>query len=64
MPSCPVCKQPLPSPEPGRFTPFCSERCKLIDLGLWLSEGYCVPAQDPADEGDVDAPFGPSGQVG
>jgi uncharacterized protein len=28
------------------FAPFCGERCKLIDLGTWLSEGYRIPDED------------------
>ena len=28
------------------FRPFCSERCKLIDLGAWASEAYKLPTQD------------------
>jgi endogenous inhibitor of DNA gyrase (YacG/DUF329 family) len=40
--------------------PFCSRRCRLIDLGRWLKEEYRLPAQgepeaDP-DEGDTDYP--------
>ncbi len=37
---CPMCKKPVP---PGsEFLPFCSERCKLIDLGNWASEKYVI----------------------
>jgi uncharacterized protein len=37
------------------FRPFCSERCKLIDLGAWASEAYKLPTQDaPQAEGDPD----------
>lgn len=45
---CPQCGLlALYSPEnPAR--PFCSERCKLIDLGEWASEGYKVPVKDVA----------------
>jgi uncharacterized protein len=28
----------------GKFYPFCSNRCKLIDLGKWLDAGYKIPA--------------------
>lgn len=44
--SCPQCgKDAVFSPEnPSR--PFCSERCRLIDLGEWASEGYKVAVQD------------------
>ncbi len=27
--------------------PFCSARCKLIDLGAWATEGYSIPVDDP-----------------
>ena len=27
------------------FRPFCSERCKLIDLGAWASENYTIPIE-------------------
>ena len=43
---CPQCGKTADN----RFRPFCSERCKLIDLGAWASESYRVPvAEDPAD---------------
>jgi endogenous inhibitor of DNA gyrase (YacG/DUF329 family) len=36
----------------NRWKPFCSERCKMIDLGQWAAEKYRVPAeaQEPEDE--------------
>lgn len=37
---CPVCKKQVKFGEP--FMPFCSERCKLIDLGDWASEKYVI----------------------
>lgn len=40
---CPICGKPaLFSPE-NRFRPFCSERCRLIDLGQWATESYRIP---------------------
>jgi endogenous inhibitor of DNA gyrase (YacG/DUF329 family) len=33
--------------------PFCSERCKLIDLGAWAEESYRIPMVDNKDEPDV-----------
>ncbi len=55
--ACPSCGgKSLFSPT-NRFRPFCSERCKNVDLGAWASEGYRVPARpsssDHADAGDV-----------
>jgi endogenous inhibitor of DNA gyrase (YacG/DUF329 family) len=43
---CPICKKPV---APGsEFLPFCSERCKLIDLGNWASEKYVISS--PVEE--------------
>lgn len=51
-PRCPTCQAPIDEPTDAR--PFCSERCKLIDLGSWLKGDYRVPAPyepyDPYDE--------------
>ena len=38
---CPICKKPTDSEEHADF-PFCSERCRLLDLGAWASEKYVV----------------------
>jgi len=37
---CPICKKPVKSTAPD--FPFCSERCRTIDLGKWASGGYVV----------------------
>ncbi|MDR2113454.1 MAG: DNA gyrase inhibitor YacG, partial [Candidatus Accumulibacter sp.] len=34
----------------NKYRPFCSERCKLIDLGAWASEAYRVPTREEAIE--------------
>jgi endogenous inhibitor of DNA gyrase (YacG/DUF329 family) len=53
--ACPNCKQPAEFSPANLFRPFCSERCKLIDLGVWASEGYAIPDTAPTDElDDVD----------
>lgn len=43
---CPQCGGQSLWHAENRFRPFCSERCKLIDLGAWASEGYRVPVED------------------
>jgi endogenous inhibitor of DNA gyrase (YacG/DUF329 family) len=47
---CPVCAKRTAWSAENRFRPFCSERCKQIDLGAWASGEYRIPiAQgDPA----------------
>ena len=46
---CPTCKKPVKSADPD--FPFCSERCRLIDLGKWASGQYVIsePLQDSSD---------------
>lgn len=58
--NCPTCGKPVEWTEAERFRPFCSERCMLIDLGEWASEGYAIPAEDapPDDEGGDGPPPG------
>ena len=48
IPRCAVCKTPIPRPKPGEMGdfPFCSQRCKSVDLGHWLDDGYVI-ADDP-----------------
>ncbi|WP_458758213.1 DNA gyrase inhibitor YacG [Afipia sp. TerB] len=49
MKLCPICKKP--STEASR--PFCSERCRDVDLHRWLSGAYAIPTRD-GDEEDED----------
>ncbi len=42
---CPRCGEPTQW-EDNPFRPFCSERCKLIDLGAWANDEYRLPTQD------------------
>lgn len=42
---CPVCKNKT-TWEENPWTPFCSERCKLIDLGKWFSEEYRIEGKE------------------
>lgn len=44
---CPICKKPVSKDDPNM--PFCSDRCRLIDLGNWASEKYVIssPLPDP-----------------
>jgi len=45
---CPICRKEVPLEAPEM--PFCSERCRLIDLGKWANEEYRI-AGGPAGEG-------------
>ena len=49
---CPICNAAMPgdwSEYPDY--PFCTKRCRTIDLGRWLGEGYRVPTNEADDEG-------------
>ena len=45
---CPKCGKPSPW-EGNRWRPFCSERCKMVDLGAWVTEGYKIPGVSEED---------------
>jgi uncharacterized protein len=63
MVKCPTCEKDCEW-NGNDFRPFCSDRCRLIDLGMWMDEGYRVavttvsdswqnePETDEADEAD------------
>jgi uncharacterized protein len=58
---CPTCKKPVVEPPddqplPKHF-PFCSERCKLIDLGRWIDGKYQIPIVDRPAHGEEDSPW-------
>lgn len=49
--TCPQCgKEVLWNKEASPFRPFCSERCKLIDLGQWASENYSIPVKEHSEK--------------
>ena len=52
--NCPTCAAKVEWTDANKFRPFCSERCKQIDLGAWASEDFAVPTEAPPD----DAPYG------
>lgn len=52
--ACPTCKTPVPWTAEQRYKPFCSQRCKLIDLGDWATEAHKIPGQPVSPEGDID----------
>jgi endogenous inhibitor of DNA gyrase (YacG/DUF329 family) len=53
---CPTCGREIDWAE-SPFRPFCSERCRLIDLGAWLSEQRSIPGE-PVPEDDPEAAEG------
>ncbi len=51
--SCPICKETVKK-ESNPYFPFCSERCKLVDLGAWLGGEYKIPNKPGSDFGDLE----------
>lgn len=60
--NCPTCGCPVQWTPDSRFRPFCSERCRLLDLGEWFAEGHRiadssdVPSDDPPPSQDTSLP--------
>jgi endogenous inhibitor of DNA gyrase (YacG/DUF329 family) len=55
--NCPQCGKPVEWSSASRYKPFCSERCRLMDLGAWATESYRIPVQDNKD--DLESEPGP-----
>jgi hypothetical protein len=53
---CPQCGKPVPWLPAQHHKPFCSERCRLIDLGAWVNEEHRI-------EGDAAEPATPDSQT-
>jgi uncharacterized protein len=51
---CPRCGKKIES-SGNQFRPFCSDRCKLLDLGDWISGGYKIPGNSAVDEDNIDS---------
>ncbi|MBL7189670.1 MAG: DNA gyrase inhibitor YacG [Phycisphaerae bacterium] len=52
---CPVCRKTVKTSVQGipgaeRFFPFCSRRCKLVDLGAWLDAEYKIVSKSQSEE--------------
>jgi uncharacterized protein len=59
---CPTCNKPVRPPaagEPMGAFPFCSDRCRLIDLGRWLDGKYQVPVVEEDEDSPSPAPADP-----
>ena len=50
---CPTCLKKVSWVQENSFRPFCSERCKLIDLGEWASGSYAIAGESVSGEEDL-----------
>jgi endogenous inhibitor of DNA gyrase (YacG/DUF329 family) len=53
--SCPQCGATVVWTSASRWKPFCSERCKLLDLGAWANESYRVASAETADTSEMES---------
>lgn len=54
-PRCPICDTPVSPPDrsspPAKsFFPFCSDRCRMVDLGRWLTGQYSIPGESAIED--------------
>ena len=52
---CPTCQRDLVWSEEFPWRPFCSERCKMADLGAWFAEDRRIPSEDEGSESSPDS---------
>ncbi|MGA7800960.1 MAG: DNA gyrase inhibitor YacG [Gammaproteobacteria bacterium] len=50
--SCPTCGKPVEWTSANAWRPFCSERCRLIDLGAWIEEEHRIPGDSTPEHPD------------
>ena len=53
---CPACGGPSRYAPDNAYRPFCSERCKMFDLGAWANESFRVEASHDEDDGSLPEP--------
>ncbi|HUY26490.1 MAG TPA: DNA gyrase inhibitor YacG [Candidatus Binataceae bacterium] len=49
---CPTCKKSVDASPANSFRPFCSERCRMVDLGTWAAEDYRVAGGKAEDDSE------------
>ncbi|MDA8329583.1 MAG: DNA gyrase inhibitor YacG [Betaproteobacteria bacterium] len=52
---CPTCQRNVIWEPAEQYRPFCSERCRMIDLGLWANESYSVPLATDTNPNEFNA---------
>lgn len=56
--ACPTCKREIEWSDAFPWRPFCSERCKMVDLGAWFSEQHAIPGEAADTTDDQKTPPG------
>ena len=57
---CPTCQRPVEWTAAATWRPFCSERCKLIDLGDWINEKHAIPGEQISPDAADGLPLPPA----
>ena len=52
---CPTCGKPVKWESTSKWRPFCSERCRLIDLGEWANESHRIEGEETLPEELIEA---------
>jgi uncharacterized protein len=52
---CPTCRRAVEWSDASPYRPFCSDRCRLIDMGAWLSEQHKIPDESESSEDQMHA---------
>lgn len=60
--NCPNCGELVEWKPESKWRPFCSDRCRLIDLGAWADEQYSIAVQDVSTMDDFDLPDNSDGR--
>ena len=50
---CPTCRRPVEWSPASPFRPFCSDRCRLIDLGAWFDERHKIPDESAGADDEL-----------
>ncbi len=61
--NCPTCRGKLPAAATNPSRPFCSDRCKTIDLAKWLTGGFAIPGEQVDVEAFVESDAGQQGRT-
>lgn len=48
--NCPTCSKSVEWTSASQYRPFCSDRCRLIDLGQWANEEHAIPGKTAEEE--------------
>ncbi|WP_458525821.1 DNA gyrase inhibitor YacG [Onishia taeanensis] len=52
--ACPQCRKTVTWIDANLHRPFCSKRCKLLDLGAWADESHRIAGEPAMDETEID----------